>query len=70
MQDCGESHLGLQTLIVPGKLAEGLGGGCKQEIENEFRVEPSQRIEFMGQGNHRVEVVVGRSRSRRSVMWV
>ena len=59
VQDCREAHLGPQTFIVPGKLQESPGGGLKEEIEDEFRVEPGQRIEFVGQGDHQVEVVDG-----------
>jgi len=59
MQDRRESHLGLQTLIVPGKLLESAGDALKEEIEDEFRVVPGQRVEFVGQGDHQVEVVDG-----------
>ena len=59
VQDRGEAHLGLQTLIVPGKLQESLGDAGKEEIEDESRVVQSQRVELVGQGDHQVEVVGG-----------
>src|SRR3974390_1215813 len=55
VQDSYESHLGLQTFIVPGQLEESLGGALKEEIEHECRVEPGQELEFVGQGDHQVE---------------
>jgi hypothetical protein len=54
-----KTDLSPQALIVPGKLEQGPGGGLKEEIEDEFLVEPGYRIEFVRQGNHQVEVAGG-----------
>ena len=60
VQDCREAQLGPQALIIPGKLEvkleESLGGALKEEIEHECRVAPGQGLEFVGQGDHQVEV--------------
>ena len=45
-----------RRFIVPGKLPESSGGALKEEIEDEFRVAPGQGLEFVGQGDHQVEV--------------
>ena len=52
-----EADVGPQAVIVPGKLQEGAGSGCEEEIEDEFLVEQDQRVEFVGQGYHQVKVV-------------
>jgi hypothetical protein len=57
VEHCCKADLGSQTLIVPGKLPEGAGSGCKEEIEDEFFVEQGQGVEFVGQGDHQVKVV-------------
>ena len=57
VKDCREADLGPQALIVPGKLQEGAGSGCEEEIEDEFLVAQGQRVEFVGQGYHQVKVV-------------
>jgi hypothetical protein len=57
VEHCCKADLGSQALIVPGKLPEGAGSGCKEEIEDEFFVEQGQGVEFVGQGDHQVKVV-------------
>jgi hypothetical protein len=57
MENCRKADLGSQALIVPGKLPEGAGSGCEEEIEDELFVEQGQRVEFVGQGYHQVKVV-------------
>ena len=57
VEHCREADLGPQALIVPGKLQEGAGSGCEEEIEDEFLVEQGQGVEFVGQGDHQVKVV-------------
>jgi hypothetical protein len=59
MEHCREADLGPEALIVPGKLQEGAGSGCEEEIEDEFLVEQGQVVEFVGQGDHQVKVVSG-----------
>ncbi len=59
VQDCGEAHLGPQALIVPGQLQQSSGRGLKKQIIDEFRVASGQHLEFVGQGDHQVEVLGG-----------
>jgi hypothetical protein len=39
VKDRREADLGPQAVIVPGKLQEGAGSGCKEEDKDEFFVE-------------------------------
>jgi hypothetical protein len=57
VKDRREADLGPQAVIVPGKLPEGAGSGCEEEIEDEFFVAQGQGVEFVGQGYHQVKVV-------------
>ena len=57
MQDRGEAYLGLKALIVPGKLEQSSGGRVKEEIKDEYLIEPGQGLEDMQATLYRVAII-------------
>jgi hypothetical protein len=59
VQDRSKADLGPQALIVPSQLQQSSRRGLKKQIVDEFRVAPGQHLEFMGRGDHQMEVMGG-----------
>lgn len=57
MQDHDSTELAAQ--VVAAKLKEGVTGGLKQQTQQKAFVAKDQRVEFVRQGHHRVEVGCG-----------
>ena len=57
VQDGEESDLGTEPLGIGGHFEQGLGAGLEQQVEESLGGSERQRVQFVGNGKHDVEIV-------------
>src|SRR5437899_3574021 len=56
VQDADHADLGAQVFAIDGDLQQGLGAGNEQQVVEQTRVFQGQHVEFVGHGEHDMEV--------------